>query len=311
MTETSKHIAEKRFSDGTVVVPAGTFVDATFIPRLTLRSTPESPLDWSRVLSELGKQIDDGVMVFADTNLFHAATDERLWRIFSQHPTSLTLTPRVRNELEPWLNGKETHPAARLVRDILPPWALGRSDPRTTGAYNYYMNLLAMRKLLITIEVELFEQEHGRKPSEDERVGLLRSLHESYGPRPYRLAKKSEGKSENVTEEEVVYLAFEHALRTGTQTVVITRDADLQEQFYKLQYLIEMHYRSYLMAEDFFAIHRHTNMSARRRLRSRVYLSALAAWSWCASLRTKTRFCQMNFSLCTCRVCSYEPRLAK
>lgn len=36
------------------------------------------------------------------------------------------------------------------------------------------------------------------------------------------------------TDESLVYFAAEHALRTGQQTVVLTKDQDVMEQFYKL-----------------------------------------------------------------------------
>ena len=57
----------------------------------------------------------------------------------------------------------------------------------------------------------------------------------------------------NQTDEAPVYLAVERALITGKQTLVLTRDADVEEQF-KLLWLIDTHYREMLLA-DRYALH--------------------------------------------------------
>lgn len=67
------------------------------------------------------------------------------------------------------------------------------------------------------------------------------------GERARLLATKLVG---NQTDEAPVYLAVERALITGKQTLVLTRDADVEEQF-KLLWLIDTHYREMLLADRY------------------------------------------------------------
>jgi hypothetical protein len=54
-----------------------------------------------------------------------------------------------------------------------------------------------------------------------------------------------------MTDEALVYLAAENAVTTGKQTIVLTRDADVEEQFLKLLWLIDTHYRGLLLADRY------------------------------------------------------------
>jgi hypothetical protein len=53
------------------------------------------------------------------------------------------------------------------------------------------------------------------------------------------------------TDESLVYLAAAHALETGRPTVILTKDQDVLEQFYKLWWFLDTHYRAMLMAEHY------------------------------------------------------------
>jgi hypothetical protein len=91
--------------------------------------------------------------------------------------------------------------------------------------------------------------EHGRAPDEAEREVLRKELEKELGPRGFMLAKK--GFSDLPTDEALVYLAVEYALSTGRATTILTGDADVEEQFFKLLWLINTHYRGMLLADRY------------------------------------------------------------
>jgi hypothetical protein len=53
------------------------------------------------------------------------------------------------------------------------------------------------------------------------------------------------------TDESLVYFAAAHAISTGRPTVVLTKDQDVLEQFYKLWWFLDTHYRGMLMANEY------------------------------------------------------------
>ena len=66
-----------------------------------------------------------------------------------------------------------------------------------------------------------------------------------------RKNRKSTPDDKWATDESLVVLAALHALKTGQPTVVLTRDQDVLEQFYKLWWFLENHYRAMLMADRY------------------------------------------------------------
>ena len=98
-----------------------------------------------------------------------------------------------------------------------------------------------------------FERIHGRAPQDTDRTTVRGYVQRAVGERGFLFAKKGQlqqvaGRYSNA-DEETVYTAVAHALRTGRQTVILTGDEDLLDQFYRLVYLIDTHYRSMLIAE--------------------------------------------------------------
>ena len=84
----------------------------------------------------------------------------------------------------------------------------------------------------------------------------MAQLHRDLGPRGYLLAKKGkEAKnSENLlTDETLVYLAMKTGIETGREVVILSKDEDVLEQFYKLQWLLDTHYRTMLLADAYAA----------------------------------------------------------
>src|SRR5208283_4711940 len=83
--------------------------------------------------------------------------------------------------------------------------------------------------------------------TERERIRL--EVQKQYGPRGFMLAKK--GRSELPTDESLPILAVEFALETGRIANVVTADGDVLDQFAKLLWLIDTHYRAMLLAEQY------------------------------------------------------------
>ena len=121
-----------------------------------------------------------------------------------------------------------------------------------------------MRRRAFEVADERFEREHGRAPDEAEREVLRKELEKELGPRGFMLAKK--GFSDLPTDEALVYLAVEFALSTGRPTMILTGDADVEEQFFKLLWLINTHYRGMLLADR--AMRGTSQPSSRARCRS-------------------------------------------
>jgi hypothetical protein len=114
--------------------------------------------------------------------------------------------------------------------------------------FDYYMSLLVVRRQGIAVARRVFHREHGRDPNPDEEPRLADQIQQHLGQRERLIATKAAG---NYTDEALVYLAVEHALTTGKQTLVLTRDADVEEQFFKLLWLIDTHYRGMLLADRY------------------------------------------------------------
>jgi len=93
----------------------------------------------------------------------------------------------------------------------------------------------------------VFHREHGRDPNPDEEPRLADQIQQHLGQR----SVDRDEAAGNYTDEALVYLAVEHALTTGKQTLVLTRDADVEEQFFKLLWLIDTHYRGMLLADRY------------------------------------------------------------
>lgn len=170
----------------------------------------------------------------------------------------VAIIPHVNDELRGWLGTHSEYYAAGALRDNhagfrridLDAWS--RDDVR---ALKYYVQLLATRKSLYRIDEYRQEDRHGRPLTPGELLQGKRTLLQTHGDRAIVLAKKgSKGDPSNplfYTDETVVAAAVFFAIRRNTPTVILTRDEDLLEQFYKLQWLIYTHYRGLLLADDY------------------------------------------------------------
>lgn len=226
--------------------------DPGFLPRLALRATPWHKTDWPGLVDSLGRERD--LAVFCDNSAFDDTAPVELWDVLLQEPERLVLTPRVMAELKPWLASHLDHPIVKALRThhagITQRLEPKPGDPGRK-VFDYYMALLSARRNAIQVARSVFKRRHGRDPDLGEERRLADDIQKHVGQRQRLLATKAPG---NFTDEALVYLAVEHALTTGKQTLIFTRDADVEEQFLKMTWLVNTHYRGMLLA-DYYIEH--------------------------------------------------------
>src|SRR5215212_3744128 len=201
------------FDDFTTYTAVPSPPDRGFVPRLTMTGTPKLPYDIGEFCEGVAGAPDD-ILFFCDTNLFHRNTDMRLWDALLNREGKVVIVPPVRRELDPWLASNERHTAAKAILDGEPTVSFSGIDPedrRGKAAAEYYIELLGLRKKLVTYKIWEFEEEQGHPPDDIERHALMERLHQDLGPRGYLLAKKG-AEVTNVdnllTDEALVYLAM-------------------------------------------------------------------------------------------------------
>lgn len=194
---------------------------------------------------------------FLDTCFINAhQVPNDVWNSLDSHHT--ILSPGVLLELREWLDGPFRngcfHERVRATMAGKPSSVqlldTSHYSSVVQSAAKYYVRLLCVRKALGAIEKQRFTAEHGREPSDDELANRCRRI---VGDRGWPLAEKgmSEGTRINFgTDEELVVWAVLFAVLTGHETVILTRDRDVLEQFYKMVYLLDTHYRSCLIARE-------------------------------------------------------------
>lgn len=230
--------------------------DPTFLPRLAWRAEPKVRYDPDQLCRTVRDAQD--AMFFCDTSIFDLRSSENIWPALLNRPGKLVLPPQVLDELDPWLKQYPTHPAARAVRDRDP--GILRLDPGSfpgewQKAAMYYVNLLAIRKRLFQAKSFEFEQAHGRLPDKSELGSVRAEIQKEVGERGFMLAKKGAGIARPprtfYTDETLVFYAIATALNTGKEVILLSKDEDIQEQFYKMLWLLDTHYRGMLLADHY------------------------------------------------------------
>jgi hypothetical protein len=258
MTPTSRHILTTE-PDEVVELPPPDLHSIpdgrSAVPRLSLGTTPQMPFKPDRFI-EIITKANWSPLILCDANLFIARTDPSIWNaLFIRR---IGLVPPVLHELASWLASPTNNIFVRdrvvkmLNHEPGPPFELVQfdsNDPIIRTSIEYYVNLLGIRKRLFGLLEYQFEQTHGRPPSPAEVESLAKRF---FGERGYQRGKKGregEKAGQPFADEVLVVTAFLQALAFGQEVLILTRDSDLQEQFYKMQWLLDTHYRSMLLAE--------------------------------------------------------------
>jgi hypothetical protein len=227
--------------------------------KCTWKQTPKVEYDAGE-LAEALAQAEDRVLFFLDTSLFDTETDPRVWDALLAHKSKLVLIPAVRRELQPWIDEHADHAGAKAVTGdssaFVEKAGIDPGHQTTVSLCDYYISLLASRKRAFELLDAQFELAHGRPPNDEERRALRVASNNmpSFRPRAHLLAKKGEkdaGSPNFYTDEALVTLAAVWGLERRREIVILTKDEDLQEQHYKLLYLMDTHYRAMLFAERY------------------------------------------------------------
>ena len=232
------------------------------IPRLGAGlPSPKTPRTPAEIAFTLRTFPTEQAIFFPDTNFFSKAIDPLVWEALLSK--RIAITPLVWEELQPWLTKpfynqqvSDLVVDARAVRvsglgsgdrlSMRPLSSHARdriifldldSDFRDYG-YDYYMNLLEVRKLIGREILEELMTKHGSKYDDQMFVA---ECQKRYGERGLRVAKDALEKSESPTfsaDEQLITMASLTAILAGHETFVLTWDTGVQEQYFKLQRLI-------------------------------------------------------------------------
>ncbi len=124
-------------------------------------------------------------------------------------------------------------------------------DPDLASAISHYVSLLCFRKDIFRSMRDQLKADTGQQPSDDQVHREVQKLVRERGMTIATKGRDDEEKPNFTADEDLIVRAFVFALTTGRDVTVLTRDKDLSEQFFKLQYLIDTHYRSFLLANAF------------------------------------------------------------
>jgi len=226
--------------------------------RLTVGLALQHPMEPGVLASRIAMSRPDARFI-VDSSFFDHTLDDRIWRALLSRAGDVAVLPQVRTELAGWQGAHASHPAARaLAEDTL----FETSDPATWDlplgtALAYYVGLLGLRKRLYRLTTLQLEAELGRAPrSEEVKRAKQRVLHD-LGDRGVLFARKGAKADASDatfhTDELVTATAFVSAICERRPTVILTRDEDIIDQFYKLQWLLDTHYRGLLFADAYFA----------------------------------------------------------
>ena len=230
---------------------------------------PSPKLDWATAdfVSYINGALPNAGF-FLDTGVFIRKLDPAIWNALSMR--RILITPGVCQELLPWLRDPFCNKA---VRDAV-AWAaktefdiptqtrgaanvnvrlLIPDDEFTRHGYVYYLQLLALRKMMGPLASAVLTKKLGRAPTQEEFHAEVQS---QFGERGYLLAKKgleAQNSPNRLTDEHLVVTAMLTAILKGSEVVIVTRDPDVLEQYAKLCTLMKEHYRATLIAERYAA----------------------------------------------------------
>jgi hypothetical protein len=235
------------------------------IGRLTSRG-PSPKLDWTTpdLVNYINGTLPDAAF-FPDTSIFTRDLDPAIWHALRTRRT--LIVPGIGRELTPWLKNPFSNKAVRdrVASAMKVGLGIAAEVPRATDGiellipdeefakhgYNYYLNLLALRKMMGPLATAVLAKRLGRPPSQEE---FHAEVQRQFGERGYLLAKKgleAQNSSNKLTDEHLVVTAMLNAILTGSEAVIVTRDPDVLEQFAKLCTLMKEHYRATLAAERY------------------------------------------------------------
>ena len=125
----------------------------------------------------------------------------------------------------------------------------GVSDLLRRHGYDHYVTRLKLRKLLGVVVAREMETTLGRKVDERELGDELVRRFDARNAQIALKGWKDFGKPNYTADEELVVTAFLTAVLTGCETMILTRDTDIQDQFVRLVYMMLGDYHAHLFGE--------------------------------------------------------------
>jgi hypothetical protein len=125
------------------------------------------------------------------------------------------------------------------------------NEEYVSHGYNYYHDLLALRKAMGPVAAAVLEKRFQRAPTRDEFVAEVQG---NFGERGFLLARKGSeiaGSPNKTTDEHLLVTAILTAIMKGSEVFIVTRDTDVLEQYVKLLVLMKENYRAMLAAERY------------------------------------------------------------
>ena len=232
--------------------------------------TPKLPTPSWDLAHRLRHFFPPNVIYFPDTNFFTKKISPLVWE--AMLTKRIAITPMVAEELQPWLT---TPFHNKWLRDIIID-----ARQRTTGnslerlalfnssdlrheriifldldehfldyAYQYYFDLLSIRRL-IGLEIAKELEAASGKPADEDTVNT--ELMRRYGDRGLRVGREAFAKAKSPTflaDEQMIVMAGLTAILSGHETALLTWDTAIQEQHHKLWQLIDADYVAHWSAE--------------------------------------------------------------
>lgn len=231
-------------------VPANQVGDSSYVPRLSWSSFARETRNDTALVNAI--RAHHNCTYFVDNSFIDDSTDPDAIAELLSVPGRMRLIGPVRQELEPYLRDRPSHPVAQALRDHHPALALHPPigwDDRGRFAAEFYISLLARRRLALDVTRNTMARERGQAPEDQDPSEVRDRVQRTYGERGLLLALKP--MSPLGTDEILVFSAVAHAIRTGQLTAILTRDHDIEEQFFKLTWMLCDHYKSMLCADQY------------------------------------------------------------
>jgi hypothetical protein len=224
--------------------------------RLAFQVAPKTRLDSEWLVALLARR-PLAETIFVDSSVFDNRTSLAVWEALFDRSGGVTIIPSIAREIAPWVVAQPQHCAAQAVRLLDPSIDLWTSDLPTSvdrDVFLYYVSLLSLRKKVHSlVKIQIAERRRTDEAAVHE-PHIWESVQQQFGERGMMLAKKGQARvgSENrFTDEKLVVAALLHGITTGRPVCIITKDEDIQEQFYKLAWLLDTQYRGHLLARIF------------------------------------------------------------
>lgn len=248
---TGDHLRARRYSDGETTAAAWSFGHPSFVPRLSWRTFAYGGApDVARIAHTVAK---GNVAVFIDSSVLTDDLDQdELWQPMLDGDATIMMTSQIIHESKAYLTKRrDTHPLVLALKADHSRVVFGADRAIVDDALlarEYYLTLLATRRRAVRPKLADHQTRTGAEPTPQDVVAMRQRLQQELGNRAVKLEKKSTA-NDDFADESLVFAAVEHALRTGQQVIILTSDWDIEEQFFKMMWLLETHHRSMLLGD--------------------------------------------------------------